>query len=322
MTLAAAIALAPALVPVLALAGLLRRRRFALLRTYFFIGWLLVAESAGVVAATLFWCRATLQRPSPEVYARWHYRLQQRWTGAMWNGARAAFGFRLELEVTPEAAAAIERGPVVLLSRHAGVADVLLPALVVANPFNVCLRYVLKRELLTDPCLDLVGQRLPNAFVGREGSDSERAVTAIVGLAKGIGRGDGVLIYPEGTRFTAAKRDRIIRSAIERGDAELADYAESLTATLPPRPKGTLALLNAAPTAGLLVLEHTGFERATRLPDLASGSLVGLVVRARLRLTPTLAKPDLADLRRIWSEVDDWVVANSLPPRGGVEESS
>jgi 1-acyl-sn-glycerol-3-phosphate acyltransferase len=305
VTLAAAIALAPALVPVLALAGLLRRRRFAQLRTYFFIGWLLVAESAGVVAATLFWCRATLQRPSPEVYARWHYRLQQRWTGAMWNGARAAFGFRLELEVTPEAAAAIERGPVVLLSRHAGVADVLLPALVVANPFNVCLRYV-----------------LPNAFVGREGSDSERAVTAIVGLAKGIGRGDGVLIYPEGTRFTAAKRDRIIRSAIERGDAELADYAESLTATLPPRPKGTLALLNAAPTAGLLVLEHTGFERATRLPDLASGSLVGLVVRARLRLTPTLAKPDLADLRRIWSEVDDWVVANSLPPRGGVEQSS
>lgn len=311
VALSVGIAFAPLALVLLGGAGLVRGRKFALLRTYVFALWMLVAECSGVLVAGCLWLGRVIGRSSTERYQRWHYDLQRAWTVAMWNGARLAFGFELRLEVTPDAVAAIERGPVVVAARHAGVADVLLPALSVANRFGVDLRYVLKRELLTDPCLDIVGQRIPNAFVGREGTDSARAIAAIAALGQGMVQGQGVMIYPEGTRFTADKRARIIRSAVARGDAKLAAYAESLRATLPPRPGGTLALLRAAPEAQLLVLEHTGFEQATRLPDLASGALVGLTFRARLRAVHWAPSMGLQELREIWLEVDSWVQDNS-----------
>ena len=38
----------------------------------------------------------------------------------------------------------------------------------VSRRYHLRLRYVLKRELLWDPCLDIVGQRVPNIFVDRD----------------------------------------------------------------------------------------------------------------------------------------------------------
>ncbi len=309
--LAVTLLLLPLAAPVLVIAGLVRRKRLALLRTYAFLIWMLGAELAGVSAAIGLWCAGRVIRPDATRYQAWHYNLQRAWTAAMWHGARISFSFQLKLEVAPEAERAIADGPVIVAPRHAGVADVLLPALCVANRYGVDLRYVLKRELLSDPCLDIVGQRLPNAFVGRGGSDSAKAVAAVRALGQELKRGQGVLIYPEGTRFTPEKRARVIASAEAREDTELANYARSLSSTLAPRPGGTLALLNAAPDAVLLVLEHTGFERATRLPDLASGALVGLELRARLRAVPRPATTEVSDLWRIWSDVDAWVAANT-----------
>ena len=42
-----------------------------------------------------------------------------------------------------------------MLLRHAGIADTIIPRVFYAIPQQVRLRYVLKKELLMDPCLDL-----------------------------------------------------------------------------------------------------------------------------------------------------------------------
>ena len=74
---------------------------------------------------------------------------------------------------------------------------------------------MLKRELLSEPCLDIAGQRLPNYFVRRDtGEEVERE--RIGQLARDMGSDDGFLLYPEGTRFTAERRQRALEKIAER----------------------------------------------------------------------------------------------------------
>ena len=54
-----------------------------------------------------------------------------------------------------------------MLCRHASLADSLVSAWVITSVAGMNPRYVLKRELLVDPCLDIVGNRLPNHFLDR-----------------------------------------------------------------------------------------------------------------------------------------------------------
>ena len=68
----------------------------------------------------------------------------------------------------------------------------------------------MKRELLWDPCLDIVGQRTRNAFV-RRGSDArDKEIALLRQLATAVTERDGVLLFPEGTRFSPAKRERAL----------------------------------------------------------------------------------------------------------------
>ena len=70
-------------------------------------------------------------------------------------------------------------GPIVLISRHASLADALLPAWLLGRNGDMRPRYVMKRDLLVDPCLDIVGHRVPNWFVDREPEDGTVETDAI-----------------------------------------------------------------------------------------------------------------------------------------------
>ena len=70
--------------------------------------------------------------------------------------------------VTADASTNCTPGPAVMLCRHASLADSLVSAWVVTSLAGMHPRYVLKRELLVDPCLDIVGNRLPNHFLDRQ----------------------------------------------------------------------------------------------------------------------------------------------------------
>jgi 1-acyl-sn-glycerol-3-phosphate acyltransferase len=174
------------------------------------------------------------------------------------------------------------------------------------------LRYVLKRELLWDPCLDVVGNRLPHVFVDRVSDDSQREIARVRALARDLSVHDGVLIYPEGTRFSETKRARVLEKLAREGNSKQLEYARSLHAVLPPRPGGALALLEAAPHADVVVCAHTGFEGAATLAQIWRGELLHGTIRVRFQRSPRSEIPTEPDaradwLRERWQEIDAWL---------------
>lgn len=208
----------------------MRGTSFALARAVLVVSWYLWMEALGVLAAGALW----LARPwlGAERFERASFRLQCRWASALFGGARRLLGMRVETSGEE----ALGPGPILLLLRHASVADTLLPAALVSSRTGRRLRYVMKRELLWDPCLDVVGQRLPNAFV-RRGTGDAAETARVRELARDLGPDEGVLLYPEGTRWTPARR---------RGPGFAGVAALAFALAPAPGPRGALLLAMAA----------------------------------------------------------------------------
>lgn len=274
-------------------------------RLALFLWVYLAAEVAGLAALATLWVASPGGRRRTWLEdATW--RLQQRWAGALFGAARVLF--RLRLEVTGDDV--VVPGPVIVLIRHASIVDTLLPANLVARPHGIHLRYVLKRELLADPCLDVAGRRLPNYFV-RRGTGEAQEVERVRALARNLGANEGVAIYPEGTRFTAERRARAI-ARIRARDTRLAARAERLRHLLPPRLGGVGALLDGAPGADVVVIAHHGFDGLRLVSDIWRGGLVGLVVQVRVTRVPRATVPETDAARAewlydLWQDVDDWL---------------
>jgi 1-acyl-sn-glycerol-3-phosphate acyltransferase len=184
--------------------------------------------------------------------------------------------------------------------------DTLLPATIISKQGGIALRYVLKRELLADPALDLAGNRLPNVFIDRAAADAS-ARAAIRRLARDLGPDDGVLIYPEGTRFSEAKLRRL------QGKAGSGPGAPEFRSVLPPRPGGTLAILEAT-DADVVVLAHHGLEGLATVREIWAGDLVGSRISVRMwrvdrEEIPTGRAERVEWLHALWTEIDEWVVS-------------
>jgi 1-acyl-sn-glycerol-3-phosphate acyltransferase len=303
------LAAAPLWIPAAVLVDATRSGTRAALRCGAFFCWYLQCQSLGLVGCFLVWLLSGVWAgASRRRFLDWNFRLQCWWAPALFWGATRLLSFRVEVEGEES----IEGSPVLLIIRHASTADTLLPTITVQIPTGLRLRYVMKRELLWDPCLDIVGNRLPNFFVRRDSGDSAREARGIARLVADIGPGEGVVLYPEGTRFTPEKRERILRRLRERGPAELAARAEKLQHLLPPKPAGMLALLEHNPGADALFCAHSGFEGAATFWDLWNGTIVGKVVRVRFWRVPYAEIPVDADARIAWifdqwSRIDDWI---------------
>ena len=120
-------------------------------------------------------------------------------------------------------------------------------------------RYVLKRELLFDPCLDIVGNRLPNHFLDRGATDTTAELDALERLSSGLLDDQVAVIFPEGTRSSPKKRARALEKIGER-DPERADRLAPLQHLLPPPPAGAQAMLRGCPTADVVLAWHVGFD--------------------------------------------------------------
>jgi 1-acyl-sn-glycerol-3-phosphate acyltransferase len=316
--LASVTALLPLLVVVALIVDLLRLRStssFIGVRLAVFAWWFLAVETVGVLSLGAIGLVAWVM-PGPTVRRReaWTWIVQRAYTGALFVGVRAvlSLGFRIEGQ---ELAA---RGPFVLLVRHASIVDTLLPARFVANTYKMKLRYVLKRELRVDPCLDIAGGWLPNHFVTRDGTMTDAEIAGMGALARGLGTGESALIYPEGTRFTAKKRERAIARLAT--DPDRAARAEQLRHLLPPRLGGTLALLDADPPADAVFFAHHGLETFASVKDLWKGTLVGTTIEIRLWRVPAADIPRERDARIAWldaewAKMDDWLEAIAQSPR-------
>ena len=298
----------PLWLPLLLLADVLRPRPAMALRCAAFLVLYLTLELAGLLVAQALSLRRRVGQIDEAGWLEGHFRLQTWWAGTLLEQLMRLFRMRLDVEGTEEVA----RGPFLLFIRHSSIADTLLASLLVAKRHGVRLRYILKRELLWDPCLDVVGNRLPNVFVDRGATDSAREIERVAGLAEGLGSRDGVLIYPEGTRFSAAKRQRVLDRFESDGPRALHAYASSLHWSLPPRLGGPLALLSAAPEADVVFCAHVGFEPVSTLGEVWRGGLFGATVRVRFRRVPREQIPSgraaqEAWLQREWAEQDQWL---------------
>jgi 1-acyl-sn-glycerol-3-phosphate acyltransferase len=224
-------------------------RRLPHTRLMCFALWWAWLETCGLVVAGWLFLTGRSRRYEP------HFALQRWWVNGLVAGVRRTCGLVLE----PRSVDVLAPGPVVVLPRHASLADALLSAWFVTR-VGLRPRYVLKRELLADPCLDIVGNRLPNHFLDREAADRACEINALAALASGVtGAQDAIVIFPEGTRANPAKRARALARLAER-DPKRAARLGGLRHLNPPRPGGTLTVLDAAPRADVVLMWHAGLE--------------------------------------------------------------
>jgi 1-acyl-sn-glycerol-3-phosphate acyltransferase len=283
------------------------RRLFAT-RLVAFLAIYLACEMAGLAAALGVWLGARLPLLRGQEREQRALRALQRWWAGALFGALCRV-FRLSVEV--EGLDAPLEGPLFVFMRHASIIDTLLPANVVAERTGLRLRYVLKRELLLDPCLDVVGNRLPNAFVDRESPDSKAEIARVQELAAGLGPDDAILIYPEGTRFTRAKRERAL-ARLAQVDPALARRGAELRRLLPPKLGGALGLLDANPHADVLFVAHAGLDGYPNVRDLLDPHWIGTRLRLRAERVPRAEIPREREARAEWlftkwARMDAWV---------------
>jgi 1-acyl-sn-glycerol-3-phosphate acyltransferase len=245
----------------------------------FALGWAWL-ETAGVAAAAAMWVAGRSTDTAR------HYALQRWWAANLMAWLRVTTGIRVETHGVE----AFTPGPTVLLCRHASLADSLVSAWVITHLAHATPRYVLKRELLADPCLDVVGNRLPNHFLDREATDSTAELDALTALSRGMGPDDVAIIFPEGTRASNAKRSRALQKIGER-DPERATRLAGLRHLIPPRPAGASALLAGCPEADVVLAWHIGFDGLDTF-----GGILRHLARKRLPVVFTARRIPRADV--------------------------
>lgn len=305
--------LVTALLPLLLIGAILvdlfraitQRKPAMALRLVAFLWIYLATDTLGLITLFALWLLSGFGS-NRKMMLNSTWRFQQLWVRVLLGSVKLLFGLR----IIDEGAECLTPGPVIVLIRHASIVDNLLPSALVAARERVRLRYVLKRELLSEPCLDVAGQRLPNYFVRRDnGEEIERE--RIGQLASGMGSEDGFLLYPEGTRFTAERRQRALEKIGER-DPQRAARLEPIEYMLPPKVGGLLAVLEQAPEADVVLMIHQGFDGLRLISDIWGGALVGRVINVRFTRVPHDQIPPARDdqvawLDELWLEADRWV---------------
>jgi 1-acyl-sn-glycerol-3-phosphate acyltransferase len=318
-----ALATLPVTLVIAATIDVIRRTPWGFSRSILFFTWYLLCEVLGVIISFFPWLLYRLGfRVARERYVSWHYRLECWWARMLLAGATKIFGMHFEIEGDDD----LGPGPVLLFMRHASVSDTVLPAVFLSHRRGLRLRYVMKQELLWDPCLDIVGNRVPNYFVRRGTGDGSREIEEIGRLAEDMGPGEGVLIYPEGTRFTEEKRSKILDHLARAADRSLEARARALHHTLPPKLGGPLKLLDCRPDADVLFLAHLGFEKASRFSEFLRGGLVGTEVRISVWRIPAGEVPSGREARidwlfDQWQRVDSWIAENQVAAVATSEQS-
>ncbi len=282
-----------------------RRTPWMAVRLVGFLLAYLTAETIGVLALGATWIATGFGRAGTVLH-RATFAIQRVWAGWLFWVVRRIFSLRLDVDGLESVAPA----PFLLLARHTSIVDNLLPSHFISRPHGIHIRYVMKDELLVDPALDIAGTRLGNHFVRRGSAERDRELDALRVLAAGAGPDEAILIYPEGTRFTPEKRRASLRR-LSAGSPRLHELATRLRSVLPPRPAGTLALLEGR-MSDVVVMAHRGLEGFARVADIWRGGMVRTLVQVRFWRIPADAIPQGRPARTewlfsVWQELDDWV---------------
>ena len=305
------------------------------------VSWLALTWSVGEMAAlTVLLCLWIVSgfggRLDTEPYRARHYAVMERFLNQIYRAAERACGLDVEVAGPPDEAPADDR-PVIVLSRHAGPGDSLL---VVHHLLTVCgrqPRVVMKATLQLDPSLDIVANRVPNAFLRRRrpgpqsaagmgsragsragGRNQSEQIRQIRRLAAGLGGRDALLLFPEGGNWTPLRWRRGIERLRRQGQAELARRAAAMPNLLPPRAGGAFAAIGACPSADVIFVAHTGLDKLVSVRDVWQSLRTDVTVHARWWRVPAAEVPRGADhetqvawLFGWWERLDGWITEES-----------
>lgn len=225
---------------------LYRQRGMIVIRTVLFFGYYLLVYLFSLSATAAQWVLAGswLGARAGDAHARlsrWSQWLGAFWGRSLYHGAERIF--RATTEVEGEEL--LPGGPYIMFMRHISVGDTAIPYTFASSRHGVNFRHVLKTELLNDPCMDIAGHRWKNVFIKRGSDDSEREIALLRKAMAELSDTEGVAIWPEGTRFTPEKRERVLASLAKK-DPEIYKQASALKNVLPPHLGGPLGLLEAS----------------------------------------------------------------------------
>jgi len=282
-----------------------RRKPWMALRLVAMLWWFLVGELYGLLGLLVIWV-ASGGRDSARRRRR-VYRLKRSWLASHLAGIRTLFGLRFAVEGLELAGP----GPVLVMIRHASIIDNALTDVIIGRAHGLGFRFVIKRELQMLPTIDIGGRWVPTLFVRRASGDTAAELERLRALTINLSTDDGLLIYPEGTRWTPAKLARAKQIIAER-QPEIAPLAARLRYVLPPRLGGTVALLESARDVDVVVFGHFGLDGFEYVSDIWSGGLVGTTVQIKFWRFPAAEVPGGREelvvwLYERWQELDDWI---------------
>jgi acyltransferase-like protein len=303
--------LSPLLAALGAIASAVRHRREPLLWARLLIAYC-ARELAVLVACGALWLASGfgIRMRSPRFQAL-HYGLL-RW----FLHSLAARALELvEVDVvrggSPEADRALKQDrPVLFFSRHAGPGDTILLVDRLFTQYERLPSVVFKDALTLDPCLDLIGYRLPHAVL--DTSDREGSERRIEEVSAGLAPRGVLLLFPEGGNYSRQRRRHALRKLRRKRRWREAEAGERMENVLPPHPTGALAALRSQPEADVVFGAHTGLGLAASAGELWRKLPTGRTLTMQMWLAPATERPRDPDeqvkwLYEWWKRLDDWI---------------
>jgi 1-acyl-sn-glycerol-3-phosphate acyltransferase len=307
----AVLVLSPLLLAVSALAAALLGRSQPLLVCRLLIAYC-ARELVVLIVCGLLWLASGfgLRIRAPR-FRRLHYRLLQWLVHGFATRAMELFHIEVATTGSAEAIAAMESDqPLLFFSRHAGPGDSLLLVDLLSTQYDRLPSVVFKDTLAIDPCVDLIGHRLPHAVLDTsEPEECERLITEVSSRLSPQGV---LLLFPEGANYSPQRRRQALGKLRRKGQRHEAEAGEQMRHVLPPHPGGALAALRGNLDADVIFGAHTGLGLAAFPGQVWRNPPIGRTLRTRMWLVPAAERPDdpeeqVAWLYGWWKRIDEWV---------------
>lgn len=309
----------PLWLPLSALFDLIKGKKASVMRTLLYFTLFFTVESIGLVWGLALWILRPFFFRDRARYVYANRVLQRWWSSHLFNDAIRIFGVNVEVQ---NLEALEDPKPALVFCRHASTLDTMLPLAIVREMKNM--RYVIKSELLASPALDYIAQRFPNVFVRRGSDDPEGEIARVVELGQNLLHNGCVVIYPEGTRFSEKKRDRLLEK-FSQSNNRLLPATEALQRTLPPLREGAVRLVETMQDEDVVFIAHRGIDDTGGMNDLFRGTLTHAHFEIAMWRIPADEVPrERADAERFilenWLKVDAWACGRTLDESLPVDE--
>ena len=246
-------------------------------------------------------------------FQRLHWRLLRWFIAGLAAAGRDALDIDVRADPTPDATRALDSDqPLIVFSRHAGPGDTIFIIDELMTRYGRLPSVVFKETIALDPCVDLLGHRLPHAML--DTSDRDECQARIKQVTEELAPRGALLLFPEGGNFTPARRRSALKRLRQKGRRRSAERAEAMPNVLPPQPTGSLAALDARDHAEVLFAAHTGLGLAAYPLQWFRDMPIGRTLQTRMWAVPSDQVPSDPDeqadwLYGWWKRIDDWITA-------------